>query len=97
VEIKREAEDTQLNRLGTILPILEMWQGSQNLLTTQKESRTKSKQMTAVGYISDIEVILQASWPLYKHDIMAAFKLSGRSPLPPALSEKNLPGGQTEV
>jgi len=39
----------------------EMWQGSENLSATQKESRGENKQMTAVGYISDTDEIIKAS------------------------------------
>jgi len=53
--------------------------------------------MTAVGYILDTEDIVKASWSLFQHDGAAAFKLSERSPLPPALSAKDLPGGTTEI
>jgi hypothetical protein len=53
--------------------------------------------MTAVGYILDTEEIVKASWSLFQHDGAAAFKLSERSPLPPALSAKNLPGGRTQI
>jgi hypothetical protein len=53
--------------------------------------------MTAVGYISDTEESVKASWSLFQHDGAAAFKLSERSPLPPALSAKDLPGGQTQI
>jgi len=74
-----------------------MWQGSQNLRATQKESRTQTKQMTAVGYVSDTEEIVKAPCSLIQHDGAAAFKLSETSPLPPALSAKNLPGGQTRI
>jgi hypothetical protein len=77
--------------------ILAMWQGSQNLRATQKESRAQNKQMTAVGYISDIEEIVKSSWSLFQHDGAAAFTLSERSPLPPALSAKDLPGGRTQI
>jgi hypothetical protein len=42
-------------------------------------------------------VVINASWSLIQHDCAAAFKLSERSPLPPALSAKNLPGGQTQI
>jgi len=48
--------------------------------------------MTAVGYILDTEEIVKASWSLFQHDGAATFKLSERSPLPPALSAKDLPG-----
>jgi len=53
--------------------------------------------MTAVGYISDTEEIVKASWSLIQHDGAAAFKLSERSPLPPTLSAKDLPGGRTQI
>ena len=76
---------------------LEMWQGSQNLCATQKESRVQNKQMTAVGYISDTEEIVTASWSLLQHDGVAAFKLSERSPLPSALSAKDLHAGRTQI
>jgi hypothetical protein len=49
--------------------------------------------MTAIGYILDTEEIVKASLSLFQHDCAAAFKLSERSPLPPALSAKDLPGG----
>jgi len=53
--------------------------------------------MTAVGYISDTEEIVKASWSNFQHDGAAAFKLSETSPVPPALSAKDLPGGQMRV
>jgi hypothetical protein len=96
-EMKKEAEERKLNRMAKVHDFLEMWQGRQNLCTTQKESRAQNKQMTAVGYISDTEEIVRASWSLFQHDGAAAFKLSERSPLPPALSAKDLPGGRTQI
>ena len=74
-----------------------MWLGSHNLCATQKEYRAQNKQMTAVGNSSDSEEIVKASQSNFQHDGAAASKLSERSPLPPALSEMDLPGGQTEV
>jgi hypothetical protein len=53
--------------------------------------------MTAVGYILDTEEIVKASWSLFQHAGAAAFKLSERSPLPPALSAKDLPGGRAQI
>jgi hypothetical protein len=46
--------------------------------------------MIAVGYILDIEEIFKASWSLFQHDGAAEYKLSEKSPLPPALSGKEL-------
>jgi hypothetical protein len=96
-EMKKEAEEKKLHRMAKVHDFLEMWQGSQNLRATQKESRAQNKQMTAVGYISDTEEIVKSSWSLFQHDGAAAFKLSERSPLPPALSAKDLPGGRTQI
>jgi len=50
-EIKKEAEQRKLHRMAKVHDSLEMWQGSQNLRATQRESRAQNKQMTAVGYI----------------------------------------------
>jgi hypothetical protein len=93
LEMKKEVEERKLHRMAKVHDCLEMWQGSQNLCDTQKESRTQNKQMTAVGYISDTEEIVKASWLFFQHDGAAAFKLSERTPLPPALSAKDIHGG----
>jgi len=96
-EMKKEAEERKLHRMAKVHDFLEMWQGCQNLRATQKESRAQHKQMTAVGYISDTAEIVKSSWSLFQHDGAAAFKLSQRSPLPPGLSAKDLPGGRTRI
>jgi len=97
IEMKREVEEKKLHRMAKVHDILEMWQGSQNLRATQKESCAQNKQMTAVGYISDTEKIIKASCSLFQPDGAAAFKWSEKSPVPPALSAKDLPGGWTHV
>jgi hypothetical protein len=97
MEMKREAEETMLHRMAKIHNILEMWQGSQTLRATQKESRTQNKQMTAVGYISDTEEIVKTSLSNFHHDRSAAFKLSEKSPVPPALSAKDPHGRRSQV
>jgi len=96
-EMKRDAEERKWPWMAKIHNFLEMWQGWQNLHATQKESRAQNKRMTAVGYISDTEEIFKASWSLFSHDGAAAFQLSERSPLPPALSAKALPGRRTQI
>jgi hypothetical protein len=53
--------------------------------------------MAAVCYISDTEEIVTASWSNFHSDAAAAFKLSEKSPVPPALSGKDLPGGRIQV
>jgi hypothetical protein len=95
--MKKAAEEWKLHRMAKVYDILEMSQGSQNLRATQKESRSQNNQMTTVGYISDTEESVKASWSLFQHDGAAAFKLSERSPLPPALSAKDLPGVRTQI
>jgi len=97
LQMKREAEEITLHRMAKVYEFLEMWQGSQNLCATQKESHTQNKQMTAVGNTSDTEEIINASWSNYQHDGKAAFELLERSPLPPALSAKDLPRRRTQV
>jgi len=96
-EMKKEAEERTLHRMTKVHDILEMWQGSENLCATQKESRAQNEQMTTVGFISDTEEIVKVSWSLFQHDGAAAFKSSERSPLPPASSAKDLPGGRTQI
>jgi hypothetical protein len=91
--MKQEAEERTPHSMATVHNLLEIWQGGQNECATQKESRAQNMQMTAVGYISDTEEIVKASWSLFQHDGVAAFKLSERSPLPPPLSAKDVPGG----
>jgi len=48
-EMKNDAEDRTLHRMANVHDFLEMWQGSQNLRATQKESHTQNKQMKAIG------------------------------------------------
>jgi hypothetical protein len=94
-EMKKVAEERKLYRMGKVNYFLEMWQGSQNLCATQKESCTHNRQMPTVEDISHMYVIVQASWPLFEHAGVAGFKSSERSPLPPALFAKDLPDGQS--
>jgi len=96
-EMKKEEEERKLPTMAKFHDFLEMWQGSQNLRAPHKESRAQNKQITAVGYISDMEEIVKASWTLFHHDGVAAFKLSEKPPLPPGLSATDLPGGRTQV
>jgi hypothetical protein len=44
-----------------------------------------------------MEEIVKTSWSLFQHDGAAAFTLSERLPLPPALTAKALPGGRTQM
>ena len=96
-EMKKEGEERIFERMAKVHDYLEMWQGSQNLCATQKESHAQNNQMTAMGYILDTEKIVKASWSLFQHDGAAAFKLAERSPLPQSLSAKNLPGGRIRI
>jgi len=83
--------------MAKVHDFLGLWQGSQNLRATQKKSRPQNKQMTAVGYISDNEEIITVSWSNFHHDGAAAFILTERSPVPPALSAMDLPGRRMQV
>jgi len=73
LEMKKQGEERKLHRMAKVHDFLEMWQGSQNLHATQKESRAQDKQITAVGYISDTEGIFKAPWSLFQHDGVAVF------------------------
>jgi len=95
--MKTQAEKRNVHRMAKVHNCLEMWQCSQYLHATQKECRTQNNQMTAIGYISDNEEIVNASWSNFQQDGEASFKLSERSPFPPALTAKDLPGGWTQV
>jgi len=64
-EIKKEAEERKLHRMAKVHGFLEMWQGSQNLRATQKESRAQNKQVTAIRYISNTKEIVKASSSLF--------------------------------
>jgi hypothetical protein len=44
-----------------------------------------------------MEEIIKASWPLIQHYGAASFKSPERSPLLPALSAKDIPGGCTQI
>jgi hypothetical protein len=94
-EMKNETDDRALHRMAIVHDLLEMWQGRQTLCAIEKESRTQNKQIPTVGYLSTTEDIVNASWSLFQPDGVAAFKLPERSPLPPPLSAKDFPGGQT--
>jgi len=97
LELKEQAEERKLHRMGKVHNCLGMWPGSQNLHAPQKESRAQNKQMTAIEYISPTEEIIRASWSNFQHDGAAGFKLTERLPLPPALSAKTLPGRRAQV
>jgi hypothetical protein len=97
IELKRVAQERKLHRMAKVHELLEMWQGSQKHRATLRESHAQNKQMTAIGYISDTEEIVDASWRNFRHDGVAAFKLSERSPQPPAMSAKDLLGGRTQI
>jgi len=97
LKVMREAEEKILHRMVKVNHFLEMWQGSEDLHGTQKESRAQNTQMTAEGYISDTEGIVKASWSNFQHEGAAAFIFSGRSPVPPAWSAEDLLARWTEV
>jgi len=97
MEMNREMEEKKLHRTAKVHNLLGMWQGSQNVWATQKESRTQNKQMTALRYISDTEEIVKATDSNFEHDVAAGFKLSEKSLVPPALSAMDLSGEGTQV
>jgi len=97
LELKNYAEKRKLHIIANVHDILQMLHGSQNVCAKQKDSPSQNMQMSAVQYISDTEEIIKASRSNFQQNGAAAFKMSERSPLPPALSGKNISGGRTEV
>jgi len=95
--LKKDVVQSTLHRMAKAHNLIEMWQGSQTLCALQKKARHQNKQMTAIGCISDMEVIVKATWWLFQPDGAAAFTLSERAPLPPAVLAKDIPGGWTQV
>jgi len=85
LELKCDVDERKLSWIAKIHDLLAIWQGSQNLCGTQKESWAQHKQMTAVRYVSNTEEMVYASWSNFLHDGVAAFKLSKRSLVLPAL------------
>jgi hypothetical protein len=61
IELKREAEEESLHSMAKVYNLLEMRQGTQHFHITQKKSHNRIKQMTAVRYSLDTEVIINAS------------------------------------
>jgi hypothetical protein len=53
--------------------------------------------MKAIQFISATEEIGNTSWSLFQREGAAAFTLAERSPLPTALSTKDLSGGETQI
>jgi hypothetical protein len=47
LEMWKEVEERKLHRMANVHNFLEMWQGSQNLHATRKESHAQNQQMTA--------------------------------------------------
>jgi hypothetical protein len=95
--MEKEEEERKLHRMANVHDFLEIWQGCQNLPASQNESRAHNKQLTAVEYISYTDEIFTASQSIFHHAGAATFTLSEQSPLPPALSAKNLPGRRTQI
>jgi hypothetical protein len=75
-EMKSDVEEGTLHQMAKVHEILEMWQGSQNLCATQKDTYTQSKEMTAIGCNSHMEEIVKAFWSFFQHDGVVAFILS---------------------
>jgi hypothetical protein len=72
-EMMKEAEERKLQRMVKVHDFLKRRQCRQNLRGTQEESCAQNEQMTAVGYISDTDENVKASWPLFQPDGAAAF------------------------
>jgi hypothetical protein len=58
--MKREAEQKKLHWMVKVHKLLNMWQGSYNLWASKNKTHPKTKEMSAVGYISDMQEIVIA-------------------------------------
>jgi hypothetical protein len=82
LELKWEVGEWKLHRMAKFHNILQMRQGSQILCTTQIQSCDQNSQITAIGYISGTNQMVDASWSDIQHDVGAVFTISERSCLP---------------
>jgi hypothetical protein len=73
---KKGAEEGIFHRKPKVHDLLEMWQGCEDIRAPQKESHTNNMPMSAVRYVSDTDDIIKASWLLFQHDGVGAYKLS---------------------
>jgi len=97
LELMTEVAEWNSTRIANGHDILEMWQGSQNLHATQKQSCTQNTQITAIEYILNTEDIVKSSGSNFQHDGVAAFELSERPHVPPASFSTDLPAGRTQL
>jgi hypothetical protein len=93
-EIMLEDQENRLHRMAKVHNFLEIWQGSENLHSTQKAACVQHLQMTAMGYISDVEETVKSCRSAFQYNDAAAFQLTEKSPLPPISSQIDLPGGK---
>jgi len=68
-----QVEEMLMHQMANIHDVLEMLPRCQNLHATQNKPRHHNKQMTALGYISETEEIMQECWSLFQHDRAAGF------------------------
>jgi hypothetical protein len=74
-EMKNDTEESLFHRIAKVHHILEMWQSSQKICVTQKNSHAQNNNMTAVAYLSHMEEVLKESWSLVLHLGVAVFTL----------------------
>jgi len=72
--MKKEAEERKFHTVAKVHDLLEMWQGSQNLCDSQKESQSQNGQKTDVGYTSVTEAIFKP--PGHSFNIMVRLLLN---------------------
>src|ERR1700749_1030580 len=88
----------KLHRMAKVHDFLDMWDGSQKLRRMQQEARAQNSEMTAMGYISDTDEMVDAGWESFKHDGATAFKvIEQNSGLPTSLPHSELLHGKTKV
>jgi len=67
-DMKRDVKESKLHWMAKVHNFLEMWQGSQNLCATQKESHDQNMPMTDIEFILYTEEIFKVSSSLFQPD-----------------------------
>jgi hypothetical protein len=71
-----EKKQTMLGTLPEVYDFLHIWHRRGNLQYTKRELFGQTKEMTAIGYISDTEEVVKVPWSIFQTDSAAALNVS---------------------
>ena len=80
MEMMIDAGKRKLHRMAKVYYVVEMWQGSQNLCITRKESRAQNTPMIAIAYIWTLNRL--SNHPGYTFNIMVQLHLNCQKDYP---------------